>query len=83
MVSPSALLVPPCPDARAVPPDRSGYGMARNCCGGETLMPDVFRRTLGSVPIADWNFSNWVPDALVINLVHAARCFQLARGKRE
>jgi hypothetical protein len=46
--------------------------MVANCCGGDTLMPAVFQRTLGSVPREDWNFSAWVPDALVINLVRSA-----------
>jgi hypothetical protein len=46
--------------------------MVENCCGGDTLMPAVFQRTLGSVPREDWNFSAWVPDALVINLVRSA-----------
>ena len=28
----------------------------------------VFERTLGSVDASDWDFSSWVPDAVVINL---------------
>lgn len=58
----------------------SGYGMAENCCGGSTLMSDVWKRTLASVPSGDasdphgttpenqWDFSAWAPDAVVINL---------------
>lgn len=58
----------------------SGYGMAENCCGGSTLMSDVWKRTLATVPASDpsdphgtnpensWNFEAWKPDAVVINL---------------
>eukprot|EP00928_Gymnodinium_smaydae_P044250 TRINITY_DN29524_c0_g1_i1.p1 TRINITY_DN29524_c0_g1~~TRINITY_DN29524_c0_g1_i1.p1 ORF type:complete len:409 (-),score=51.62 TRINITY_DN29524_c0_g1_i1:396-1577(-) len=58
----------------------SGYGMAINCCGGNTLMSDVWKRTLATVTSADdsdphgtmpdnlWNFSSWKPDGVVINL---------------
>jgi len=59
----------------------SGYGIVRNCCGGETLMGDIWRRTLASVgsgtPSTDphgtrpenlWDFSKWRPHAMVINL---------------
>jgi hypothetical protein len=58
----------------------SGYGMVMNCCGGKTLMSDIYKRTLASVPsgnVSDphgttkenyWDFSSWRPDALVINL---------------
>ena len=49
-------------------------------CGGATLMSDVWKRTLASVPSPNasdphgtapgnrWDFSRWAPDALVINL---------------
>jgi hypothetical protein len=58
----------------------SGYGMVMNCCGGKTLMSDIYKRTLASVPSPNpkdphgttsenyWNFSSWRPDAVVINL---------------
>ena len=56
----------------------SGYGMAMNCCGGNTLMSDVWNRTLASVGSDDpsdphgtalpWDFARWTPDAVVINL---------------
>jgi len=48
----------------------SGYGMVMNCCGGTTVMPTVYRRTLATVPGSegDWNWASWVPDAVVINL---------------
>jgi hypothetical protein len=47
----------------------SGFGMFRHCCGGKINIPEIFPSTLGSdanSPI--WNFSSWVPDAVVINL---------------
>jgi hypothetical protein len=48
----------------------SGYGLTHNCCGGSTLMPAIYTRALASVPdgSADWNFSSWIPDAVVVNL---------------
>ena len=48
----------------------SGFGMVRNCCGGSTYMPEIFTRILGSVVGVgnDWNFSDWIPDVVVINL---------------
>jgi hypothetical protein len=59
----------------------SGYGMVMNCCGGATLMSDVWKRTLATVTSADpasdphgtaasnaWEFKSWKPDGVVINL---------------
>lgn len=46
----------------------SGLGMVRNCCGGDTFMPEIYTRTLLSVPSSDWNYSLWIPDVVVINL---------------
>merc|ERR1719215_2298633 len=46
----------------------SGMGLVRNCCGGETFMPEIWERTLATDSAAQWNFSSWVPDALVVNL---------------
>lgn len=58
----------------------SGFGMVANCCGGSTLGSDVWTRTLatvGSTNTSDphgttadneWDFSAWIPDAVVINL---------------
>lgn len=58
----------------------SGYGMVMNCCGGETLMSDVWKRTLatvpskngsdphGTIPENEWDFSLYIPDAVIINL---------------
>lgn len=47
----------------------SGFGMIRHCCHGKIHIPDIFPSTLGtdaSSPL--WNFSSWVPDAVVINI---------------
>lgn len=58
----------------------SGFGMVKNCCGGETVMSDIWLRTLASTPSGNasdphgtvaenrWSFKSWKPDALVINL---------------
>lgn len=47
----------------------SGYGLLNNCCGGTTHMPEVYQRTLSSDPSSpSWNFSRWIPDAVVVNL---------------
>ena len=46
----------------------AGYGLVRNCCGGTTYMPEIFTRKLLSVPGSVWNYSSWIPDAVVINL---------------
>lgn len=47
----------------------SGFGMIRNYCQcGDTQMPEVLQRTIGSLPGSTWNFSLFVPDVVVINL---------------
>ena len=59
----------------------SGKGMVTNCCGGDSLMSDVWRRTLATVGSSDvwndhhgtfpgnlWRFESWKADALVVNL---------------
>jgi lysophospholipase L1-like esterase len=61
----------------------SGLGMVANCCGFSTqeeptaaggrggrnhLMPEIFGRTLASDGDTNWDWSTWVPDALVVNL---------------
>ena len=58
----------------------SGYGMVENCCGGNTTLPMVYNRTLGSDSGSVWNFaaqteptpagqSAWAaPQAVVVNL---------------
>jgi hypothetical protein len=51
----------------------SGYGLVSNCCDktGPVHMPEVWKRTVATRPTGGsnaWDFSNWVPDALVVNL---------------
>ena len=47
----------------------SGFGMVRHCCEGDMNIPELFASTLGSdITSPTWNFSSWVPDAVVINL---------------
>jgi len=49
----------------------SGLGLIRNCCGGATYMPEIWTRTLATANTGgsnSWDFSSWVPDALVVNL---------------
>ena len=48
----------------------SGLGMVRNYGDGSTFMPEIYQRTLMTVPSSDWSFetTDWVPDAVVINL---------------
>ena len=54
----------------------SGYGLTQNCCGktGPVQMPEVWTRTLATMgpPTSKttllWDFSKWVPHALVVNL---------------
>eukprot|EP00946_MAST-07B_sp_MAST-7B-sp1_P002591 g2591.t1 len=46
----------------------SGFGVVRNCCGGDTFMPEIYKRTLATVENSRWNFSSWIPDAVIINL---------------
>jgi endoglucanase len=42
----------------------SGYGLVR----GIGWMPDIFTQSLGSVPTSDWNYKNWIPHVVVVNL---------------
>jgi hypothetical protein len=46
----------------------SGYGVVRNCCGGDVMMPEIFERTLATVDRQDWQWDSFVPDVMVINL---------------
>jgi len=47
----------------------SGKGMWKNCCDDGETMPSYFRQTLGGDSYtSDWDFSNFVPSALAINL---------------
>jgi lysophospholipase L1-like esterase len=44
-------------------------GMYRNFAGDMTdTMPMVYGRTLGVQPAVTWDFSSWIPDAVLINL---------------
>jgi lysophospholipase L1-like esterase len=47
----------------------SGKGMYENCCDTGITMRDLYLQTRGGTPYsADWDFTSFVPDALVINL---------------
>lgn len=48
----------------------SGFGVVRNCCGGNRYMPEIYNRTLATVDRGDWQgrADGWQPDAVVINL---------------
>ena len=47
----------------------SGYALIKSkFCNKPVTMMDVFNRTLASVAQADWSFSAWKPDAVVVNL---------------
>jgi len=54
----------------------SGKGVIRNCCNQNITTPDplpayyslAVANSLGSASPVAWNFSDWVPDAIVINL---------------
>ena len=47
----------------------SGKGVYANCCDNGQLMPGYFLQTFGATTnTPDWDFSRWVPDALIINL---------------
>jgi lysophospholipase L1-like esterase len=50
----------------------SGEGVYRNYgsdpADGGPLMPDYWLRTLPTLPTSTWDFSQWTPDAVVVNL---------------
>ena len=47
----------------------SGKGVFQNYAGNkDTLMPALWRRTITNVAKDDWDFSRFVPDAVVVNL---------------
>lgn len=60
--------------ARALSAERhsnawSGIGMYRDNAGiTKDQMPVLYERTLPSEPGSQWNFSQWIPDVVVINL---------------
>ena len=47
-------------------------GIIRNCCNGPPVSPNPFPiyypRTEATVDQDDWEWSDWVPDAIVVNL---------------
>lgn len=62
----------------------SGFGMVHHCCEGEIHIPDIFPSTLGSDGTSPaWNFSSWIPDAVVINLGTNDGLDVKKRGARE
>jgi lysophospholipase L1-like esterase len=47
----------------------SAKGMYRNYAGDRTeTMPVLYERTLGDQPSSTWDFTSWIPNAVVINL---------------
>lgn len=49
----------------------SGFGMVRNCCGGNVTVPMLYNRTLATSESHAWSFDpkKWMPpQAVVINL---------------
>jgi hypothetical protein len=47
----------------------SGKGMYQNCCDNGETMPSYYLQTRGgNAYVSDWDFSRFVPDALIINL---------------
>lgn len=56
-------------DAEATIIGWSGMGLHQDL-GGNTglLMPEIYQRTLGTATTTDWDFSQNVPDVVVINL---------------
>jgi len=55
--------------ADLVPIAWSGKGMYQNCCDNGETMPSYYLQTLGGAAyISDWDFSRYVPHAIIINL---------------
>jgi len=55
--------------ADLVPIAWSGKGMYQNCCDDGPKMPDYYLQTLGGGQFPkDWNFHNFQPDMMIINL---------------
>jgi len=46
----------------------SGLGLIRNCCGGNTTVPELWSRTVATDESSRWRFASWIPAALVVNL---------------
>jgi lysophospholipase L1-like esterase len=52
-----------------VPIAWSGKGMYQNCCDNGETMPSYYLQTLaGKAYSTDWDFTRYVPDAIIINL---------------
>ena len=51
----------------------SGKGMYENCCDAGIKMPSLYLQTLGGRSYStDWDFSSFIPDMMIINLVRSA-----------
>jgi hypothetical protein len=62
----------------------SGKGMYENCCDSGETMPSYYLQTRGgSAYAADWDFTRFVPDAIIINLGELARRFLASRAARQ
>ncbi len=46
----------------------SGIGMVHSCCDNTYTMPDVFEKINLGTDGADWDFSAYIPDAVIISL---------------
>lgn len=56
-------------DAEATIIGWSGMGLHQDLGGGTSLlMPEIYQRTLGTASATDWDFSQNIPDVVVINL---------------
>ena len=67
--------------ANIIPIAWSGKGMYQNCCDNGETMPSYYLQTLaGRAYSTDWDFSRYVPDMMIINLVRPPSflCFSSA-----
>ena len=48
----------------------SGFGLVRNCCGGDIEMPTIYSRTVATTAEWSWPFqeTHYIPDAVIVNL---------------
>lgn len=57
----------------------SGKGMYENCCDSGIKMPSLYLQTLGGRSYStDWDFSTYIPDMMIINLVSSSAFLLLA-----
>ena len=62
----------------------SGKGMYENCCDSGETMPSYYLQTRGgNAYAADWDFTRFVPDAIIINLGELARRSLASRAARQ